>query len=62
MFEYPAEFSFTEVPQNNLPIESTSKLTGYSVKNTYAMRNLPAVKSEPYMTAAGDYMQKLGSK
>jgi hypothetical protein len=61
-FEYPTEFSFTQIPQTRAPIETTNRRTDYTTRQTFTMRNLPAVKEEPYMTSADDYRQKIKFK
>lgn len=58
-FEYPNAFTFNMIPHNNLPIESTKKETGYTIKHNFVMRNLQSVRPEPFMTATSDYKQKL---
>lgn len=59
MFEHPTEFTFTEQPFNNIPIEASTKPTGYSIQKTFICRNLQAVRTEPFMTTPKDYRQKL---
>lgn len=59
MFEHPNEFTFNEIPLNQVPIESSSKSSGYSVQKNFVCRNLPAVKKEPFMTDPKDYRQRI---
>lgn len=57
--EYPSEFSFSHVALTTLPIEIDQKQTGYSNRKSFTMRNLPALKDEPYMSCADDYLQQV---
>lgn len=59
VFTYPTEFTFNEIPLNDVPIEASNKMVGNSVQKTFVCRNLPAVKPEPFMTTTRDYKQKL---
>lgn len=59
IFYHPSEFTFKELPLNNIPIEFAQKNVGNGTQKTFVCRNLPAVKDEPFMTTTKDYKQKV---
>lgn len=59
IFSHPGEFTFKELPLNDVPIEFTQKNVGSGTQKTFVCRNLPAVKDEPFMTTTKDYKQKV---
>jgi hypothetical protein len=57
--EYPSEFSFSHIARTTLPLEIDQKQSGYSVRKSFTMRNLPAMKDEPYISCDEDYLQQV---
>ncbi len=57
--EYPSEFSFSHIPRTTLPMEIDQKQSGHTVKKSFTMRNLPALKEEPHISCEEDYLQQV---
>ena len=57
--EYPSEFSFSNIATASLPMETNTKQTGYTIRKSFTMRDLPGLKEEPYMSNLDDYLQKI---
>ena len=57
--EYPSEFSFSHIALTTLPVEIDQKQSGYAMRKSFTMRNLPALKDEPFMSSADDYLQQV---
>lgn len=67
----PEYFSFTTTQQINFPVENQKKEISQRIQTseggisfsateyTYKMKDLPALKEEPFMGAARDYLQKI---
>lgn len=67
----PEYFSFTTTQQINFPVENQKKEISQRIQTseggisfsateyTYKMKDLPALKEEPFMGAARDYLQKV---
>ena len=57
--EYPAEFSFSHIATTTLPMETDLKQSGYTIRKSFTMKDLPALKDEPYISCREDYLQKI---
>lgn len=57
--QYPTEFRFMAMNLATLPMETTEKVDGYTMKKTYTMKNIPALKDEPFISCDKDYLQQI---
>ncbi len=57
--EYPSEFSWSHVARTTLPIEIKETKSSYNVSKSFAMRNIPALKDEPFISCNQDYLQQV---
>jgi len=60
--EYPAEFSFSHIVRATLPVEIKDNKGTYSISKSYTMRNVPALKDEPFISCDDDYLQQVQFK
>ena len=44
---------------NTLPMETDMKQTGYTIRKSFTMKNLPGLKDEPYISCDEDYLQQV---
>lgn len=57
--DYPQEFLFTPLFQTSMPYSVDKKVNGVREKYTMSMRNLPALREEPYISSTEDYTQRV---
>ncbi|MGV3765882.1 MAG: DUF3857 domain-containing protein [Chitinophagaceae bacterium] len=55
----PEYFNFTKQIRAGLPLDKKEEKVRDNYENTYTMRNIPSLRSEPYMAAPKDYLQRV---
>ena len=62
VMDLPNELEFTAMPYCALPVESKTEAIGSTVVKTYSMKNVPALKDEPFVINEDVYRDRLETK
>ncbi|MBC7827179.1 MAG: DUF3857 and transglutaminase domain-containing protein [Chitinophagaceae bacterium] len=57
--DFPTEFDIYCQPVSSLRVETSKETRNQSYINKYTMRNIPALRDEPYISCENDYLQRL---
>jgi hypothetical protein len=60
--DIPSEYEVSSRPVTSLPYESKKDSKGNSIIQTFSMRNIPALRDEPYISCEDDYLQRIESR
>lgn len=56
---FPSEIEVYAMPLCGLPYENKKDTRGTRIVQTYSMKNIPALRDEPYISCDKDYLQRL---
>jgi hypothetical protein len=61
-FAYPSWFHFSHMAYTTMPYESKESPDGGRIVKTFTMKNIPALRDEPYISSEEDYLQRISFK
>jgi hypothetical protein len=61
-YSIPEEFTFTVLPVVTLPMDVKDEKESGFTDRAYSMKDVPAMKDEPYMSSPRDFMQRISFK